>query len=229
MTILEHIYAIQNIVNKGKKSDDAPFTNQLILHYMNTARLLLMKREVDKNKYVNPANYQGFCMKLTEDSWVNCCDMPEDLKCPILRSCNKIPKAITGRTNIYIKVAYLSGQEIGRTTHRSYHFNEFSLTKQGKPQWFILNDYLYIIGVPFNNLIAVWVDGLFEDPVLAAQIAVCSETPDCDPLSAEYPIEGYLIEPLYDFVLQRLGIAQKYPQDDVNNAKFTEIAQDKED
>lgn len=230
MTILEHIYALQNIINKGRKSDDAPFTNQLLLHYMNVSRLLLVKREADKSKYLNPANYQGFCMKLVEDSWEKCCDMPEDLKCPILKSCNKIPKAITGRTNLYIKVSYLSGNEIGRTTHRSYHFNKYSLTKNLKPQWFILNDYLYVTGVPYNNLVAVWVDGLFEDPVAAATLQLCEDsTEGCDPLVAEYPIEGFLIEPMYDLVLQRLGLSMRYPQDDVNNAKFTEISTDKED
>jgi hypothetical protein len=230
MTALEHIYAVQNIINKGRKSDDAPFTNQLILHYLNTARLLLLKREADKNRFLNPANFQGFCMKLIVDSWNNCCDLPEDLNCPILRTCNKIPKAITGRTNIYVKVSYMSGNEIGRTTHRSYHWNKYSLTKIGKPQWFILNDYLYIIGVPYNILNAVWVDGLFEDPIKAANVAVCSEAEEpCDPLEAEYPIEGFLIEPMYDMVLQRLGLSMKYPQDDVNNAKNTEISNDKEE
>jgi hypothetical protein len=229
MTILEHVYAIQNIINRGAKSDDSRISNELVLHYMNVARLLLLKREADKRKAHNPANFQGICVPLCESTWVDCCNIPDGLTCPILKSTFKIPRAITGRTNIYIKVAYLSGKEIGRTTHRSFRYNQFSLTKKDKPGWFILNDYLYVAGVPSNKLKAVWVDALFEDPTAVSEIATCDDAPCFDPDTEDYPIDGHLIEPMYKIVLQYLGIAFKYPEDNANNARYTEVVNDKEE
>ena len=231
MTILEHVYAIQNIINKGIRSDDARVSNELVLHFMNVSRLLLLKREADKRKAQNPANYQGLCVPLCESTWVECCNLPSDLTCPILKSKFKIPRAITGRTNLYFKVSYLSGQEIGRTTHRAFRYNEYTLTKKFKPGWFILNDYLYISGVRNNDLRTVWVDALFEDPTALADITTCdTATQACyEPDTESYPIDGHLVDPMYKMVLQYLGMAYKFPEDNENNAKSNELVNDKEE
>jgi hypothetical protein len=229
MTILEHIYAIQNIINKGAKSDDARISNELVLHYMNVSRILLLKREADKRKAHNPANFQGICVPLCTSTWVDCCNIPTEITCPILKSKFKIPRALTGRTNLYLKVSYLSGWEIGRTTHRAVRYREYSLTKASKPAWFILNDYLYVTGIPYNKLKAVWVDALFEDPTDIADITTCDNTEGCyDPDTEDYPIDGHLVEPMYRLVLQYLGMAYKYPEDNANNARSNEIVNDKE-
>lgn len=230
MTILEHVYAIQNIINKGAKSDDARLSNELVLHYMNVSRVLLLKREADKRKAHNPANFQGLCIPLCESNWIDCCNYPTDLDCPILKSTIKIPRAMTGRTNLYIKVSYFSGKEIGRTTHRSFRYNEYSLTKKDKPGWFILNDYLYIAGVPHNKLKAVWVDALFEDPTAIADITTCNDGEACyDPDTEDYPIDGHLIEPMYKMTLQYLSNAFRFPEDNANNARSTETTNDREE
>ncbi len=230
MTILEHVYAIQNLINKGRKSDDAKFSNELISHFMNVARLVLLKREIDKMKSFNIANFQGFCMPLCKDSWADCCGLPEDLNCPILKSKFKIPRALSGRTNIYIKVSYLSGIEIDRTTHRAMRMRQYSLTQSNKPAWFVLNDYLYLSGVPLNRLEAVWVDGLFEDPTVIADITTCGDGESCyDADQESYPIDGYLIDPMYRLVLEYLGIGFRYPDDNTNNARAVEIMNDKEE
>lgn len=230
MTILEHVYAIQNILNKGAKPDDARISNELVLHYMNVTRVLLLKREADKRKAHNPANFQGICVPLCESTWVDCCSIPDSISCPILKSTVKIPRAITGRTNLYIKVSYLSGREIGRTTHRAYRYNQYTLTKKDKPGWFVLNDYLYVTGIPSNKLKAVWVDALFEDPTSVADITTCNNDTSCyDPDTEDYPIDGHLIEPMYKMVLQYLGMAYKFPEDNANNARSNEVSNDKEE
>ena len=230
MTILDHIYAIQNLLNKGAKSDDAKITNELVLHFLNVSRLILLKREADKRKSLNPSNFQGFCVPLCESSWVDCCGLPKEILCPILKSTFKLPKAMSGRTNLYVKVSYLNGVEIGRTTHRSFRFRQHSLTQKNKPGWFILNDYLYVTGVPFNQLNTVWVDGLFEDPTDIADIKTCNDDTTCYDVDSEnYPIEGHLIEPMYQLTLKYLTGAYKFPDDNYNNAKSTEVTNDKEE
>jgi hypothetical protein len=230
MTILEHVYAIKNIINKGVSSDDNRISNELILHFINVSRVLLLKREADKRKAHNPANFQGLCVPLCESTWVDCCNIPGGVVCPILKSTFKIPRALTGRTNLYIKVSYLSGREIGRTTHRSYRFNQYSLTKKDKPGWFILNDYLYVVGVPHNKLKVVWVDALFEDPTELAEITTCNDgtSPCYIPEEEDYPIDGHLIEPMYQLVLKYVSNSYRFPEDNENNARSNEMVNDKE-
>lgn len=230
-TIAEHIYSIQNVLNKGVKSDDSRVSDRLILHFMNIARVLLIKRKADKRKFLGPSNRQGFCMPLCEDTFINCCNMPS-ITCPLLKGQYKIPKAITGRTNLYVKVYYLSGQEIGRTTISAFRDRQYSLTKKDKPGWFISNDYLYIAGIPNNMLKAVWVEGLFEKPEEIGDIISCGsdgETTCYDINEEEYPIDGELVEPMYQVAMQYLSQQFKYPDDNVNNAKSTEITNDKEE
>lgn len=231
MTILEHVYAIQNILNKGRKSDDGKLSNELIIHYMNIARSLLLKREADSQKYINPSNYQGFCMPLCVSNWADCCNMPVEIQCPILKSKYKIPKAISGRTNIYLKVSYIDGREIGRTTHRSFRYRQHTISKKNKPGWFILNEHLYVTGVPENLLKTVWVDALFEDPTAIADIVSCGPSGDIqcyDPATQEYPIESYLVEGMYKLTMQHITPMFKFPDDVENNDRSTEITNDKE-
>lgn len=230
MTYNEHIYAIQNIINKGPKSDDSRFSNALILHYMDVARLLLVKRKLDNRKFNNPANYQTLCIPLCEDTWYDCCNMP-DLGCPILKSKFEIPKALTTRTSLYLKVMKASGEEIGYSDQVAYRERQYSVTKKGKPAWFISNNYLYVAGIENNFLAAVFAKAMFENPLEVEELQRCDsdENPDCtDPLDRDYPIDGELIDPMYKMVLQFLGISMKYPEDNINNARATDSRRDYE-
>lgn len=231
MTTAEHIYAIQNLLNRGKRSDDAPFSNELIYHFMNQARMLLLKQKADKKQYISSFNLQGFCMPLKEDFWADCCDAPEP-PCKMLKGCITIPKAISGRSNLYIKVYYLSGQEIGMTDISAVRFRQYSITKANKPAWLIENDELYITGIPFNRLKRVWVKGMFEDPAALADITTCNDNdePCYDAMESPYPIDSELIDPMYRMVLDYLiNLGSRSPQDDENNARATQLGNDKEE
>lgn len=225
-TIREHVYAVQNIVNKGRKSDDAPFSNSLILHFMDLSRNLLLERKLNNRRFVSPFNYQEFCVPMCESSWVDCCGAP-DLGCKILKSVSEIPDAIASKTQFYLKAYMFSGQEIGQTTFSVFKKRKWSLTKKNKAGWFISNKHLYVAGIPDNLLASVWLKGVFEDPTQAAEFLICDPATDCtNTLDTEYPIEGELVDPMYRMVLQYLGVAMKFPIDDVNNAKAVTVNRD---
>jgi len=219
-TVNEHIYAIQNIVERGEKSDDANFSNALVLHYMNTARILLLKRKADKKQKFDPSDFQSFCMPLCEDTWVDCDCIP-DIDCKILKSVFKLPKALVSRSGLYVTVRFLSGREIDVTSLSAMRHRQNSLTKRNKAAWFIDNNYLYIMGVPNNLLKSVYVSGVFLDPTEVDEITHCPPgEEDCtDVFEEEYPISGELVEPMYKMVINYLGTAMKFPEDHINNAK----------
>ena len=220
-TVNEHIYAIQNLVNKGAKSDDSAFSNRFILHLMNITRILLLKRKADKKQTFDPSDFQSFCMSLCEASWIDCPCLP-DVDCPILKSKFKIPKALTSRTGLYLTVRFFSGREIGATTPSAVRYRQFSNTKAKKASWFIDNNYLYITGVPHNMLKAVYVTGIFIDPTDLVEITSCTDEVPCyDIMEDEYPISGELMDPMYKMVLEYLVTGMKFPDDLVNNAKDT--------
>lgn len=229
MTTLEHIYAIQNLVNRGAKSDDAPYSNRLILHFMNTTRILLLKRKADKRQKFDPHDFQSFCMPLCESSWIDCECLP-DIDCPILKSEFKLPNTLVSRSGIYLTVRLASGNEIGETSPSALQYRQYSLTRKNKPAWFIDNEHLYITGVPKNKLKMVYVTGVFVDPTEVSEISLCPPgTENCvDIFEDEYPIAGELIDPMYKMVLQYLQNSMRFPEDKVNNATATEVINDKE-
>jgi len=228
-TTLEHIYAIQNLVNKGSKSDDSDFTNRLVLHFMNVSRVLLLKRKADKKQKFDPSDFQSFCMPLCENSWINCPCLP-DIDCPILKSKVELPKALVSRSGLYLTVRFLSGKEIGETTPSALQYREYSLTRKTSPAWFIDNNFIYIYGVPKNKLKAVYLSGVFIDPTEVSEITLCSEEDeDClDIYESQYPLSGELIDPMYKMVLEYLQGSMRMPNDKVNNASPTEVMNDKE-
>jgi hypothetical protein len=219
-TVNEHIYTIQNLVNSGTKSDDASFSNRLILHLMNITRVLLLKRKADKKQKFDPSDFQSFCMPLCESNWQDCPCLP-DVDCHILKSRFEIPKALTSRTGLYLTVRYLSGREIGETTPSAMRYRRYSLTKSKKAAWFIDNNYLYITNVPKNRLKAIYVTGIFIDPTDLADITLCDDdtVPCFDLYEDEYPISGELIDPMYKMVLEYIVRGLQIPEDLVNNAK----------
>lgn len=216
-TVAEHIYAIQNILNQGRKSDDARYPNKLILHHFNNARLALLKQKMDRSHFVSPQNFQGFCMKLTEDTWAKCCDMPENAVCLVLRGCFPIPRVLSSRSAMYLKVSYLSGEEIGVSSPSAFRFRKYTLTKRFKPSWYIINDYIYIEGIPLNRLESVWVWGIFEDPTSVGNIEGCEDCYDMD--TQDYPLSGDLVMPAYEMTVKTIAMGNNFPDDQVNNAK----------
>jgi hypothetical protein len=219
-TVNEHIYAIQNILNQGQVSDDFNISNRLVLHFLNTARILLLKRKADKKQKFDPSDFQSFCMPLCEDSWIDCDCLP-NIDCKVLKGKFKLPKALTSRTGIYITVRFLSGKEIDITSLSAMRHRKNSLTKKNSPAWFLDNNYLYIIGIPDNILKSVYVTGVFLDPTKLEDITLCgpSETQPCfDTGEDEYPIAGELIEPMYKMALQYLSGSFRFPNDGANNA-----------
>lgn len=221
MTRKEHIYAIQNLRNKGPKSDDSRISNRLVSHFLNVSRARVIKQKMDKQNFISDLNRQSFCMPLELTTYYDCSCVPDEAKCQILRSEKKIPKDIVLHMGTSIRVKTIDGSKIDRGTPVSHKHSQYSLTNATTLKWFIENSYLYILGS--LTLPTVVIEGVWEDPDLLVGYTSCSDSTDSqpcyDPDSDEFPLDSELVDPVYRLTLEFLAVSDKYPEDLRNDAK----------
>jgi len=227
-TIKEHVYAIQNILNQGAKSDDSRLSNSLIEHYLNTVRALLLKREINKKQELGENNYQSFCLELTPTTFFDCTCIPEEFGCTILRSKQPLPSYISSKYKPAIDVRFIDGTKVDRGSYTSYKKSNASLTSSSTPTWFIYNRYLYITHT--LRLKTILVRGLWENPSKLESYSNCENSKEScyDPSDDDFPIDTSLVSPMYNLTLQHLTPAYQFPFDTENNARAATITQDQE-
>lgn len=96
MKLIEHVYALRNILEQGVASSDAAYSLRLLAHFLNVSRSLLIEQKADKYHYISEQSFQSLCVPLEESSFHNCCNGPTT-KCKILRSTTTLPKFLTTR------------------------------------------------------------------------------------------------------------------------------------
>ena len=87
-----HVFAIQNIVNRGAVTQNTNLTNAFVGHMLKQARAVLYKRKMDKHQVLSEANYQTICVPLEESLYHNCTDVT--VGCTVMKSKCKLPTDI---------------------------------------------------------------------------------------------------------------------------------------
>lgn len=227
MTLLHHIYAIKNLINKGIASDDSRFSNELIAHLLKTTRSVLIERKADKYYFISPQSYQSLCVPLELGTFANCCEGPE-VDCYILKSTIPIPKVLNTRWGDYLMVLTLDGRTISKTSISANDLSKYSITNVNpKVGWFIHDEHLYIL----NNtqLVMVLLNGLYADPKEISDLNCAPVPGDCPDLyEEEFPIDSDLVDPLYKMTLEYLVKAYSIPEDNESNAKAVESVNERE-
>ncbi len=96
MKLIEHTYAIKNLLSHGPSSEDHSYSNRLIAHFLQAARSRLIRQKIDKYNFLSEQSYQNLCVPLELDNIHDCCDVP-DMDCKVLKSSIIIPKFLTSR------------------------------------------------------------------------------------------------------------------------------------
>lgn len=232
MKLIDHIYAVKNRINRGIASDDSPFSNELIAHYLKVKRARLIENKADKYYFISDQSFQSLCIPLEEGSFHNCCDGPDldgpDLDCHVLKSTYAIPKVLNTRWGDFLKVTTITGQVINKTSMTANSLAQYTITnKTPKTGWFIHDGMLYIV----NNtkLELVLLNGLFSDPKVISDLNCSSGSNTCPGVyEEEFPIDADLIDVMYEMVITDLRNSLGLPSDNVNNAKAVEMANEKE-
>lgn len=133
MTLLEHTYAIRNLLTKGPASKDTRISLELIAHFLKVSRALLTEQKADKYNFISEQSFQSLCVPLVKGSLHNCCDYPAS-KCLLLKSSSPIPKTLSTRWGDLSKVTTLSGEVLSKTSVTANKLAKYSLTnKTPKP------------------------------------------------------------------------------------------------
>lgn len=232
MIIREIIQRVLSAYSKGVSSDDVRLTKRHIYNKLLTTRALLLSREVNKKRKLSVWNYSTLpCVEIVEITSNEECPCIPDVGCSVYRSKHKLPKPIVSLSSYMIKGVYSTDAQ------RSIKFTEVSVnqskyTKGGKyssnnNKYMLHNGYIYIISKVAP--IAVSIDLLVEDIMEAYNfINYCNNNSvDCADkiLEKEFPIDGYLLEPLIQITIDELVSGfSKSLQDSLNNSQDNAIS-----
>jgi len=213
MTLLDHVYAVKNIVSHGPASKDFSYSDRLIAHFLQVARGKLTLEKINKYSFISNQSYQDLCIDLEKSSYHNCCGTETD--CYVLKSTKVIPKFLTSRWGNFIKVTDLTGLVLSEISLTQTHYSEYALTPQ-KVGWFMHNNYLYVVNS--NLLSKILINALFDDPQAVAQLNCPTSTDVCDVFAQEFPVDADIVDAMYKITIEYLMTSQKIPKDDENNA-----------
>ncbi len=225
MTLQHHIYAIKNIIANGPSSDDSPFSERLVAHFLQITRAFLLERKADKYRYISDQTFQSVCMDLELGSFHNCCDVPE-LDCKVLKSVIKLPRLLNSKWGNFLKVMDLSGNIIPEFNITNDKYSQYGLVKSPNKTlgWFMHDGHIYIL----NNKVLekVLVNGLFTNPSEVAEINCATGTAtNCNDFGSEdFPIDPDLVDAMYKATLDYLLRSTGLPNDLENNARDIETS-----
>ena len=232
MIIREIIQRVLSAYSKGVSSDDVRHTKRHIYNKLLTTRALLLSREVNKKRKLSAWNYSTLpCVEIVEITSNEECPCIPDVGCSVYRSKYKLPKPIVSLSSYMIKGVYsIDAQRSIKFTEVSV--NQSKYTKGGKyssnnNKYMLHNGYIYIISKVAP--IAVSIDLLVEDIMEAYNfVNYCNNNSvDCADkiLEKEFPIDGYLLEPLIQITIDELVSGfSKSLQDSLNNSQDNAVS-----
>lgn len=223
MRLLDHLYAVKNIISAGPSSDDFSYSNALIAHFLEVTRALLTEQKADKYRFISEQSFQSVCLPLEFANSHNCCEGPSD-PCKILRSTIKIPKFLNTRWGSFTKVTDLRGTVIPELTRTQNRLSKYSRQQNTNAGWYIQDGYIYILNN--SDLEMVLVHGLFDKPSEIEQLNCKSNTTSStcpDPFSTEFPVDPDLIVPMYNLTLEYLLKSRSLPRDEENDSRDIQI------
>lgn len=220
-TLQEHVYAIQNIINRGPKTDDARVSDRLVEHFLKVSRSRLLRQKIDKGHNISELNYATICFPLQSEEYDDCDCLPDDVSCQVLKSTCKIPRYLVGSRVNNLIVEFINGTIVPRGNVTLGNLAQYSISGSfSEPFWTIQNQRLLI----FNNdrLPLVLVRAIWEDPSDIVNFCDCTnldeDVPCYDPREDEFPIDPDLVDPMYRLTMEMLGLLNQYPEDTLNNA-----------
>lgn len=221
MKLLDHVYAIKNLLANGPASDDFSISDRLIAHQLKITRARLTEQKIDKYHFISEQSYQDLCVDLIEGNYHDCCDGPV-LDCTILKSSIELPKFLNSRWGNHLKVTDLTGRTIREFNLTQQRYSKYALSPV-EEGWLLHNNRLFVLNN--KDLTKILVNALFNDPEEIANINCTQDATNCTGyLEAEFPIDSDLIDAMYDLTLRKLLNTIGIPQDLENDARTTQFS-----
>jgi len=199
------IYDLMNIIRGGNVTDDEPISERQLESWIHQYRAVLLKRDIDKGKNINPDYIQEY--ENSDGSALSIVPEEQELR-TVYRTSVQIPKTIDFNYKSGITfIGDVEGNEIQLVPasravwqkHRKYTSKDILA--------YLKDRYIYLEN--HNGLQYIRLRGIFELPTEIGSFT----------LDSKYPIPLNMLDPLKQMILKgELGIEYMSPDDDDNNA-----------
>ncbi len=192
------IYEVLSFESSGSLPNSMTISPELAYEWIVETRSKLIGQSLNNKDQINDSFIQYIpSVDLIQTDSSTCCDVNSG--CLLLKSVQKIPSTIdTFRDNWLVSVVTPLGQNINKTNPIKQRYSKFNKFTKNIKQWFIKDDYLYII----NDILLdkVSVSGLFEFPEDVARFT-CSGTP-CFDDDSDYPVSTTMASQIISIIIK---------------------------
>tara|TARA_Y100000310_G_C20677275_1_gene813818 strand:+ start:544 stop:1239 length:696 start_codon:yes stop_codon:yes gene_type:complete len=206
------------IIRAGELADDEDISSQQVKFMVDNTRSFLIKRDVDKNKYVDEATVQDLkCVPVELVDKAECCDITTD--CYVLRTKKKIPTVIHGNFNSMLNyVGSIDGlTQFQGSTYESVRWSQYEKYTSKLSRYYEKEGYLYVINNDLLDFIRI--RGVFENPREIGKFADCAGEP-CYSDDMPYPVSTSMISVINELVLTKeLSVEGTSISDERNDAR----------
>lgn len=211
MTLANHVYAIQNLIQKGPVSQNYSYSLRLIAHLLGIARAEALERL----RIVSDEYSQTICMDVSDCPISPCKGMEGEVCKRIRQTVDRVPTFI-GK----IRVSTLDGKYLSKINPLEVNIYD---KEELKDTYYLEGERLFF---PNSTYSKVLVHGIFQDPFVTEQFN-CSCTSDnpsegsCpSALDTEFKIPATHLNYVYSTVLQYLANSISLPKrDETTNYK----------
>lgn len=217
-------YDILNTIRGGKQSDDENISHRQVGFWVDNTRALLIRRDYEKGRTVNPDIIQTICSEVIEVDAAECGCLTAG--CTILRTKEKIPSSIEVHSkNLIMRVgpAVVGSTPFSFISYSRAQFAGSNKYTKAIVKAFLHNGYIYLIGTPdkLKFLKYISISLVMEFPEEAANFFLCdTDNTPCYTEDSDYPISAWMVEPLKEMIFNlNVRLAASAPTDNSGNAE----------
>jgi len=211
------VYQVIEFASSGTVPTDLNVSYELALQWIKEQRSILIGQSLNKKDAINDSWIQYIpCVKLIQADESECCEAPSG--CYLLKSVQKLPSTIdTYLDNWLVSVITPGGIQISKSNPIKQRYVKYNKFTSGLRNYYVKNDYLYIINDKFLDFVNV--SGLFENPEEVSNFMDCSGQP-CFTEDSDYPVSLTLASQIIDIVNKtKLQPFMSAPADTSNNSQ----------
>jgi len=220
------IYELLNIIRAGKggDSDDETISHELLSYWIDSARNVLIRQDLEKNRTISNNIRQSLgCVPVSLVDASVCCNLVTE--CKVYRTSVKIPKTI----ELYQRdlITRVGPASITQPAFQLIPYERAAWVKYGPlpginriPKAFLFDSYIYIL-VPNLDIVltSINIQGVFASPQEVSTFNTCEGT-ICYSDDSPYPISEHMLDPLKKIVLEYLRISANQPTDNIGDGRF---------
>lgn len=217
MITLSHLVNnIRTIASSAGNSDDFKASDELIIHWCNQVRSMLISQSIEKRNDILDIWIQNIsCLELELVDSAECCEV--ETNCFILRSVKELPVTVeTSSRNMIIGVYTLDNQSLDELSVQKARYSKYTKYSSKRTGWYIKNNRLYIV----NNILLerVTIAGIWDDPTELANYISC-DNQACWSIDSNYPVTLKMAEVIVDIIVKtKCQVMMNFPLDNSNNA-----------